>query len=32
MPWINGKFYANLAYGEALERGFAEEAPETDTG
>ncbi len=32
MSLINGNYYANPAYGEALERGLAEETPEIDRG
>lgn len=32
MPLINGNFYMNPAYGEALERGLADDALDTDTG
>ena len=32
MPLINGNYYANPAYGEALERGLADDTSDTDTG
>jgi hypothetical protein len=32
MPFINGNFYANPAYGAALERGLADDSSETEPG